>query len=165
MFRSDIVYTNIMTRALEDNAFATGLTIFEMMKKAGKVVAEEVIKYTKEKNIKKIAILSGFGNNGGDGVVATSFLLKEGYNCSLVLVGKKKQFNSKASQENFKKLKTMLAKEKIFQIENETQVFPILSQFTKDFVILDALLGIGVKGEPREPIKSVIEFLNNNFKG
>ncbi|MHA1667898.1 MAG: NAD(P)H-hydrate dehydratase [Candidatus Heimdallarchaeaceae archaeon] len=165
MFCSDIVYTNIMTRALEDNAFATGLTIFEMMKKAGKVVAEEVIKYAKEKNIKKIAILSGFGNNGGDGVVATSFLLKEGYSCSLVLVGKKKQFNSKASQENFKKLKTMLAKEKIFQIENETQVFPILSQFTKDFVILDALLGIGVKGEPREPIKSVIEFLNNNFKG
>lgn len=158
-------FTIRMTRALEDNAFATGITIFEMMKVAGKVVAEEVDKFAKSVSSKKIAVLAGFGNNGGDGVVATKHLLQKNYDCSLFLFGDKNEFNSQASQENFKKLKEILPQKKIFFVKKTEQVEKILDNLEKDVVIIDALLGIGITGTPRDPYKSVIEHLNSKFKG
>ncbi len=158
-------FTIRMTRALEDNAFATGITIFEMMEVAGKVVAEEVDKFAKSVSSKNIAILAGYGNNGGDGVVAIKYLLQKNYECSLFLFGEKKKFNSLASQENFKKLKEILPQKKISYVKEVKQVENIFYNLEKDVVIVDALLGIGITGTPREPYKSMIEYLNSKYKG
>ena len=102
---SDKVFTIKMTRALEDNVFFTGVTIFEMMETAGQVLAEEIEIYFNSKYLKDIVFLVGFGNNGGDGLVAARYLLEKEYSCTIVVVGDKTTFNSLASKENKKKLK------------------------------------------------------------
>ena len=158
-------FTIPMTRALEDNAFATGITISEMMEAAGKVVAEEIEKFAKSVSSKKIVVLAGFGNNGGDGVVATRYLLQNDYECSLFLFGDKRKFNSLASQENFKKLKEILPQKKITHIKKSDKIENIFDNLEKDVIIVDALLGIGISGTPRDPYKSVINYLNTKYKG
>jgi NAD(P)H-hydrate epimerase len=150
---------------LEDNAFATGITIFEMMEVAGKVVAEEIDKFANSVSSKKIIVLAGYGNNGGDGVVAIRYLLQKDYDCSLILFGEKRKFNSLASQENFKKLKEILPQKKIFYVKKSDKIENIFENLEKDVIIIDALLGIGITGAPREPYKSVIEYLNLKYKG
>jgi NAD(P)H-hydrate epimerase len=158
-------FTIRMTRALEDNAFATGITIFEMMEVAGKVVAEEIEKFAKSVSSKKIVVLAGYGNNGGDGVVVIRYLLQKDYDCSLFLFGEKRKFNSLASQENFKKLKEILPQEKITIVKKADKIDKIFNNLEKDVIIVDALLGIGITGTPREPYKSVINYLNTKYKG
>jgi len=158
-------YTIKMTRALEDNAFATGLTIHSMMEIAGKVIAEEIIKFEKKSPSKKIIIFTGFGNNGGDGLVAARYLLNEKYDCSIVLFGKKEKFDSQASQKNYEKLKEILPEEKWTKVKKPEDIKNLTDSIDDDTLVIDALLGIGIKGVPREPYKSIIEWLNEQFKG
>ncbi|MHA2358093.1 MAG: NAD(P)H-hydrate dehydratase [Candidatus Heimdallarchaeaceae archaeon] len=159
------VFTIKMTRALEDNAFATGITIFEMMEKAGKIIAEEIDKYAKKADKKNIVFLTGFGNNGGDGLVAARYLIEQDYNCNIILIGNKKKFNSLASQENYSKLKKVLSKENWFFVRRKDEFEAIFKPFVENSIIIDALLGIGIIGTLKEPYKHVIEYLNTNFKG
>jgi NAD(P)H-hydrate epimerase len=158
------LFTINMTRALEDNAFATGITIFEMMETAGKVVAEEVRKFAKKKSIKKIAMLLGFGNNGGDALVAAKYLLEEGFTCTMILVGNKTKFNSLASQKNYEILLETLKGDKWFRIENKKNVESVLGKLDQKTIILDALFGIGIKGKLKQPYRSVVEYLNTATK-
>jgi NAD(P)H-hydrate epimerase len=158
-------FTIKMTRALEDNVFATGKTIFEMMETAGKAVAEETSKFAKEKSIENIVMLSGFGNNGGDALVAARYLLEENFNCTIILVGDKKKFNSEASQKNYKKLLEILPDNKWFVIKSKKNVDKILKKVDRKSIIVDAMFGIGIQGKLREPYKSVVEFLNNYSEG
>ncbi len=158
-------FTIKMTRALEDNAFATGITIHNMMETAGKVIAEEIIEFEKKSPSKKIVILTGFGNNGGDGLVAARYLLEKKYDCSIILFGNKKKFDSQASQKNYEKLKEILPDEKWIKIKQPEDIKKLTNQIDDDELVIDALLGIGIKGAPREPYKSIIEWLNEQYKG
>ncbi|MCG3222769.1 MAG: NAD(P)H-hydrate dehydratase [Candidatus Heimdallarchaeota archaeon] len=159
------LFTIKMTRALEDNVFATGITIFEMMEIAGKAVAEETSKYALKNSIKNIVMLSGFGNNGGDALVTAKYLIEKDFNCEIILVGNKKKFNSQASQKNYEKLSEILPEDRWFKIKNKKSVETVLKNIDEKSIIVDALFGIGIQGKLKEPYKTVVEFLNNSFKG
>ena len=159
------LFTIKMARALEDNAFATGVTIYEMMEVAGKAVSEEISKYAKKNSIENIVMLTGFGNNGGDSLVAARHLLEEGFNCSIVLVGDKKRFNSLASQKNYEILIEILPEKEWSKIKNKKDVKTILNRINHQSILVDAIFGIGIEGKLREPYKTLIEYLNLNFKG
>ena len=158
-------YTIKMTRALEDNAFATGITIHSMMEVAGKVISEEIIEFEKKFPSKKIMILAGFGNNGGDGIVATRYLLEERYDCSVILFGNKTKFDSQASQKNYDELQKILPQENWTKIRKAEEIKNITERIDNETLVVDALLGIGIKGVPREPYKTIIEWLNDRFEG
>lgn len=158
------LFTIKMTRALEDNVFATGITIFEMMEIAGKVVAEEISKYAKNNSIENIVMLSGFGNNGGDALVAAKYLIEEGFNCEIILVGDKKRFNSQASQKNYDKLLEILPNDRWFEIKTKKNVEVVLNKINERSIVVDALFGIGIQGKLKEPYKTVVEFLNKNLE-
>jgi NAD(P)H-hydrate epimerase len=155
-------FTIKMTRALEDNVFATGISIYEMMEKAGKSVAEEIDISAKKKGVKKVVFLAGFGNNGGDALVAARYLLEQEYHCEIVLVGNKDVFNSSASQKNYEKI---LDKKVIWsKIRSSDDVIEKLSKYDSTYILVDAIFGIGISGDIREPYKSTIEYLNANYK-
>jgi len=153
-------FTIRMTRALEDNVFAEGKTIFEMMEIAGKVVAEEIIKFCKEESLNSITIFSGYGNNGGDSMVAAKLLLEQGFNCSIVVFGNKEKFDSLASQKNYEILQKILPKENWYYVREPDDYIKIPKKMLESEVFIDALLGIGVIGDLREPIKTAAEILN-----
>lgn len=136
------------------NAKWLGIAPHQLMENAGAGVAR-VIEERFGKGL-KIAVFSGTGNNGGDGFVAARHLSFEN-DVTLFLVGDEGKIRSEEAKHNWEILKK-LDFVKIRVLKDSSYLKSLdLSGFD---VIVDALLGAGTKGEPREPIRSAIEKIN-----
>lgn len=111
-----------------------------------------------------VVILAGIGNNGGDGFCVARHLAMEGIRSIVYLIGKEEKISGDAlvNWEIIKERKdveiNLIDKSKPEGLEEK------LSLLKKDLahsqVIVDALLGTGIKGGAREPIASVILNVN-----
>jgi NAD(P)H-hydrate epimerase len=105
-----------------------------------------------------ILILSGPGNNGGDGFVAARYLSRQGSRVVAVLVGTEGRPTGTDALRNWDRLEGEAGVERI-----HTQVardVVILGQgVEKAAVVVDALLGTGVRGPLRDPIRSAVELI------
>ncbi|ASJ16042.1 bifunctional ADP-dependent (S)-NAD(P)H-hydrate dehydratase/NAD(P)H-hydrate epimerase [Thermococcus chitonophagus] len=136
------------------NAKWLGITPFQLMENAGAGVAR-VIEDRFGKGL-KVAVFCGTGNNGGDGFVAARHLSFEN-DVTVFLVGDEAKIRSEEAKLNWNILKN-LEFVKVEILKDSSQIRSLdLSNFD---VIVDALLGAGTKGEPREPIRSAIEKIN-----
>ena len=144
-----------------------GLSRLCLMESAGKSLAEEVGKiavYTFAKPV-KIVIFTGSGGNGGDGFVAARYLLNRGYDVDIYML--KDNIRSKESKINFEILKNMkprLSRLNIFNLKtlediNSTEV---ATSEDSEFVIVDGLLGTGIKGKLQTNVKRAIEIINES---
>ena len=136
------------------NAKWLGITPYQLMENAGAGVARTV----EERFGKglKIAVFSGTGNNGGDGFVAARHLSFEN-DVTLFLVGDEVKIRSEEAKHNWEILKR-LDFVKIRVLKDSSYIRGLdLSDYD---VIIDALLGAGTRGEPREPIRSAVEKIN-----
>ena len=68
-----VVESNEMLN-LEKEVARSGISLASLMEQAGAAVAELAAKLIAQKKIKKIVVLCGKGNNGGDGFVIARFL-------------------------------------------------------------------------------------------
>jgi NAD(P)H-hydrate epimerase len=132
-------------KIIDINSAYLGVSVEELMDKAGKGVVEAIKEKTKIKG-KKIAIFCGTGNNGGDGFAAARYLADEGAEVSVYLAGKE------VRTPEAKKYYELAKKDKRISLLREVDV--------EADIIVDALLGTGVKGDLREPIKSIVERIN-----
>ena len=153
----NIPYINAETSALVDKELMGeyNYSIDQLMEIAGltvaKVINKEFILKNKLKN-KKIIILCGPGNNGGDGLVCSRYL-KEFGNYVEILYPKKNTknplYNRLITQcENYE----IKINEKIYETKEEYE--KIFDEFD---IIVDALFGFSFKGEIRQPFKTIIE--------
>lgn len=130
-----------------------------LMENAGRNVAEEVIKTLDNVGRKEVAILCGKGNNGGDGFVATRHLYNRGYKVKLFLLAKADTILSDGDAGL--NLKIILRMDiKINEVLNITDLEWMIEEILDCAIIVDAIFGTGLKGEIREPIRSVIERVN-----
>jgi len=144
-------------KVLDKNAEYHGVSTSTLMENAGRGVADFIFKKLKPKN-KDIVIFCGTGNNGGDGFVAGRHL-SENYNVTIFLIGKENDIKTSISKDSFKKLKKL--KVKIYDINSLKQVDKIIS---KNDIIIDSILGIGLEGGLREPYKSLVYKINKSKK-
>ncbi|MEE9431906.1 MAG: NAD(P)H-hydrate dehydratase [Melioribacteraceae bacterium] len=103
-------------------------------------------------------IICGKGNNGGDGFALARQLLISGYNVKIISLAKENEWKGDFLT-NFvitKKLIQDYPKSKMIFFQSLRN----LSSLKNCDVIVDAILGTGASGEPREPIKSIIKSLN-----
>ena len=143
-----IEFTDI--HVLDRNSEFFGVPTVELMENAGRGASEE-IKNRIELKDKKICILAGKGNNGGDGIVMARYLAEE---CPVTLVlAYPEDTGSELGRENYKKLPGSV---NVVVAPGEEELNSILKASD---IIVDALLGIGISTEPREPIKSMVEAL------
>ncbi|ALM76082.1 YjeF-like protein [Thermococcus barophilus] len=150
----------VMLMKIEDvyiwdtNAKWLGISPFQLMENAGAGVARAI----EEKFGRglKVAIFCGTGNNGGDGFVAARHLSFEN-DVTVFLVGDEIKIRSEEAKHNWEILKKLdFVKIKI--LKDSSQIKGLnLEEYD---VIVDALLGAGTKGEPREPIRSAIKKIN-----
>jgi len=140
-------------KVLDKNAKYHSISTSKLMENAGKGVADFVNKKLKPKN-KDILIFCGTGNNGGDGFVTARYLAED-YNITLFLIGKEKDIKTDISKDNFKKLKK--TKIKIYNIDSIKLVDKLLLQ---NNIIIDSILGIGLKGNLRQPYLSLVNKIN-----
>jgi hydroxyethylthiazole kinase-like uncharacterized protein yjeF len=132
-----------------------GIPSLILMENAGRSVAEEALKMLGNK--KRVAIICGAGNNGGDGLVAARHLVNARKKVDVYLIGD--VFKLKPDPKiNFDILKKM--KIKIIYFKNIKK----LNQIKKSDLIIDAIFGIGLKLLVRSPVTDIINFINLSGK-
>ncbi len=137
-------------RKIEEKAVNSGkVTLEDLMEKAGQALAEEVLK----ENPQSVLVVSGAGNNGGDGLVAARVLAKKGIKVSIFLASLKKM-----SPLTLLKLKEL----------KETSVFFLNSieelkySLEKSPLVIDALFGFGFRGKLGGKLAKIVEEINNS---
>ena len=124
-----------------------------MMENAGAVAVRRLIEKIGNVNSKNILIFVGMGNNGGDGQVMARHLAGHNANVAVVLLGTPDKIKTEESSWNWSILEKMSSVKLV--TGNSTEF-----NFKPD-VIIDGILGTGIKGEIREPYVSAINFINS----
>ena len=140
-------------RIIETNTVALGIPLIRLMEAAGKSVAEAIISKLKPSEAKRIVVLMGRGGNGGDGIVAARYLDSFGYNVEVLPAYREELIGHPDTLENFKILKKLST----IKIHKPGK----LDVLENADVIIDGLLGTGVRGELRDPIRSLVEKANS----
>lgn len=132
-----------------------GMSEEALMENAGQAVCRVLLPQLKISE--RIAILAGTGNNGGDGFVIARILKSHQFHVDLWLIPPREKISGAAKKhlqiyEN--------SGYSIYEFQpNETNFYEKIPQYS---VIIDALLGIGVKGKLRSPYKEIIEKMNES---
>ncbi len=139
---------------LDRNAQYLGVPTSQLMENAGKAVADAVMKrYNLAR--KKVLVLCGTGHNGGDGFVAARYL-RVHCEVTVVLLGEEKNLSSDLARLNFSKIrgkvKTLILPANVGELIGASDI------------IIDAMLGVGLKGKLREPFASIVKRLNASHK-
>ena len=147
--------TTKQMRVLERAAAKKGIFAGDLMENAGK----EVYLAVKEKyglNGKHVVVFAGHGNNGGDGLVSAKYFSSE---CPVIILffGEK----DKLSEEALEKYEEIKHKIKIVKISSKEDLDKFHLQKEAHFIFVDALLGVGIKGEARVPISLGIDYFNS----
>ncbi len=140
-------------RIIDRNAQHFGVSILDLMENAGKAVADAARREFSAAG-KKILVVCGTGNNGGDGFVAARLLADEA-RVTVLLARSPDQIATEEARTNFSRLKNVRVIEGLDRSEG--------SMADAD-VIVDALLGIGAAGELREPYATLIREMNASGK-
>lgn len=106
----------------------------------------------KEKKDLKIIILVGKGNNGGDGLAAARILKNWGYEPEIILAGRK----DKLTGVNQKNLELALLNRVVFYEFDNLEADEFITLLEKSDLLIDALLGTGIKGELRGNAEEII---------
>ena len=131
-----------------------GISGESLMALAGGAVADATSLLLKSKIGDKILIVSGKGNNGGDGFSACLKLVKKFPQITIVSTCKKSDYSGDAKNFMIKCL------HKGIQIRFECD--PDSIPFTEFDLIIDGLLGTGISGEVRKNVANWIEKINES---
>ncbi len=129
---------------LDRNSKYRGVPPKQLMENAGKALAEEI----KDRYPgRPVLFICGTGNNGGDGYVAARYLSgwSKPEDITVFLIKGRESVRSKIAKDNLKRLECRVVEELSMNPEH---------------VIIDGLLGTGIKGTIKEPYRSVIEKIN-----
>ena len=151
----------------DNNCEYLGLSRLCLMESAGKSLAEEVGKiavYTFSKPV-KVVIFTGSGGNGGDGFVAARYLLNRGYDVDIYML--KDNIRSPYSKTNLEILMNMkprLSRLNIFNLKTLEDIdnCEVAKSNDSEFIIVDGLLGTGIKGKLQTNIRRAIEVINES---
>lgn len=103
-----------------------------------------------------IVILCGPGNNGGDGYVAARRLALAGARVIVAVVSAEARPRNGAAARNWDRIARDTGIQKI-HVRGARDVAIFAEGIEKAAVVVDALLGTGVRGPLREPIRSAVE--------
>src|SRR5205807_2164879 len=141
----DPLYDAAQQRALDEWAIGElGTPGAELMERAGAGLAEVVQRLAPSG---EIVVVCGKGNNGGDGLVCARLLRRLGREARVLLLGSADELRGDA-RANYERLEGA-----------PPEPFEAGALRTAS-AIVDAILGTGFSGEPREPVAGAIEAVN-----
>lgn len=129
-----------------------GVSVSELMHRAGYAAAQETLELGEVDNV---VVLTGLGNNGGDGWVAAEFLHAKGVNVRVVSPIEPDQLSGDLARQ-------------VAQSAMRAGVSPLVGPSRDELeglletadVVLDCMLGTGFHGEVRAPFDIWIECVN-----
>lgn len=139
--------------AIEWNAEFLGVSRLLMMENAGRAVAREILK--RHKQLPSIAIFAGLGGNGGDGFATARHLAPHCRALHLIVLGDPSTIQNIPAAKNWD-IVNKLRHSITIQIIRDTSEFPKINAN----VIVDALLGTGIRGPPQKPVIKTLQLMN-----
>lgn len=143
-------------RALDENSEFLGISRLQLMENAGKGVVDSLQKRMSLQG-KKVLVLSYIGNKGGDGFVVARHLAYFGANVALILLSKPDQIYTEEARRNFSILEKLEDSVSLHIAPTSQELLSFKEEFDSAEVIVDAILGTGAKGEPKEPLKTALK--------
>jgi NAD(P)H-hydrate epimerase len=131
------------------------LSILQMMENAGRSLANFIIKQLKDLDMSKVLIFAGSGGNGGGGICAVRHLLNHGIDASYII--------SQYPDSLLGAAKTQ------YLILKNSGSSPIMKEnlpqaISESDMIIDALIGYSLKGDPKGISKVFIDMINRSGK-
>ena len=124
-----------------------------LMEHAGTAVAERAAELLSEHSGKRMTVVCGKGNNGGDGFVAARLLAEQDLQVQILLIGDPDSLQGDALV-NYQIIREIGLPVLSIQTGKE------LSRTEQGDLIIDALFGTGIKGEVKGLAAQVIEWMN-----
>ncbi len=144
--------TTLDMRILELNTVGLGIPLRLLMEAAGKSVADYVDQRLGRDKGKRIVVLAGKGGNGGDAMVAARYLAGRGYHVDLVPAYSFSEITHPDTRSNAEIIRRMTT----LRIHRPGDT-GVLGEAD---VVIDGLLGTGVRGELRGVIRRMVEEAN-----
>ncbi len=145
----DMALSAAQARRLDLNAEELGVPVERLMANAGKALAKAVRRHAKPGD--DVLLLCGKGNNGGDGFAAAAELRASGVAAWVVLAEKAQQVASPAAHAHFARLDPAWVATWKGKPERA---------WSGCKVVVDCLLGSGLRGTPRAPYDALIRWVN-----
>ncbi|MFN3160174.1 MAG: NAD(P)H-hydrate epimerase [Rubinisphaera brasiliensis] len=125
-----------------------------LMENAGRNCAEQILQLSPAG---QILILAGKGNNGGDGFVIARHLHNAGLNVKLLVFATPEDYSGEA-ESNWRIITAM----QLPAVSNATaaDLSQSLAELPESSLIVDALLGTGIRGQVRSPFDEIITAVN-----
>ena len=143
---------------------------FQYMQQAARglfdIIINRYLELQKQNRQIFITVFAGKGNNGGDGILLAAYLASEGYPVKCFILGSSKDLKNEAAMAYIELEKNNRNNQYIVFINDPRDIIFIqnhlesLGEYNHHFFV-DALLGIGSKGTPKEPHATVINYINS----
>jgi ADP-dependent NAD(P)H-hydrate dehydratase / NAD(P)H-hydrate epimerase len=134
-----------------------GIPSLRLMEAAGKHVADAVLREFAPELPQRVSVLCGKGNNGGDGLVAARYLKDAGIDPHVCLFGDPHELRGDAAA-NFARWTE--AGNTFLTVENEAAWETAWPSLAGSEVIVDALLGTGLRGPATGLVAQAIQDIN-----
>ena len=150
------VLSREQVRRLDQDAVQQlGLPSLLLMENAARGLCESILQL-RQQAAGRIVIAAGAGNNGGDGLAAARLLAAEGVLAEVLLFRCGRSLSADAAANL-----CFLQRAGLLVCEcDEQQSGAVFAGLGAADLIVDALLGTGVRGAPQEPVAGVIRQIN-----
>ncbi len=143
---------------VDQKAAEFGIPSILLMENAGGVVARIITEKFGTKL--KVAVFVGTGNNGGDGLVAIRHLMSKRAKVDVFLIGDPGDIRTEEARLNWNVIQKMRQNVKIHVVKSISDLKGAARYLKRADVIIDAMLGTGLKGPLREPFASAARLVN-----
>ena len=131
-----------------------------LMENAAQKVAEEaVLQCAGEVAGRRILLLAGKGNNGGDAFAAARILDNAGAMVSVYVLARLNEISGDALV-NLDSLKGTGIK--LLELIDSSQMSNLMEELSTDVLVIDGIFGTGFRGKPEGVAKEVIEAVNSS---
>lgn len=147
---------------LDENSSYLGVERRILMENAGAEVARFIRSLLDEVAGKSVVVFAGLGNNGGDALVVARHLAIEGAKVRVVLLGEPSRIRTEEARRNWEAVERMSVTIEKFVVRETEDLIDLKGLVLGADVIVDGILGTGIRGELREPISSAVDLINES---
>ncbi len=134
-----------------------GMPSVILMENAGRGASRVALDMLPKEKKAKAVCVCGKGNNGGDGFVCTRHLINNSIDVDIFLLGNPNGLKGDA-KINYRILRKMGKTVKILKNKKTLDLFK--RSLKKARLLIDAIFGIGLSGEVKQPYKNIIDLMN-----
>ncbi len=147
---------------LDVNAEWLGVKRVVLMENAGRAVANNLSKALGNLEGRKVLVLCGPGNNGGDGMAAARHLASMGAEVTILLLTDPSKIRTEEARQNYEVVKNMRLSVVLETVTTSEELLKKADVFSSAEAVVDAILGTGAKGGLAGVYKTAVELANSS---